>query len=93
MDYGSASPEVGAAYLGLLGIDALLGVVAALEKLTDAALEAEGPPEQQQQQQPSLPAAQPASGPAATEGRAAEEEPAQGDASSPAAAGAHGTSH
>ena len=37
VDYGSASLEVGASYLGMLGIDALLGVVAALEKLTDAA--------------------------------------------------------
>ena len=41
VDYGSASPEVGAAYLGMLGVDALLGVVAALETLTDAAIEPE----------------------------------------------------
>ena len=96
VDYGSASPEVGAAYLGMLGIDALLGVVAALEKLTDAALEAGGDPEQeQQQQQPSsLLAALPASAATAADSRAAEEEdPAQGDAGIPAAAVSQGGSH
>ena len=41
VDYGSASPEVGAAYLGMLCIDALLGVVGALETLTNAAVEPE----------------------------------------------------
>ncbi|KAK9810126.1 hypothetical protein WJX72_005196 [[Myrmecia] bisecta] len=38
-DYGNAAPEVGAAYLAMLAIDCLLGVVAAVEKLTDVAVE------------------------------------------------------
>lgn len=38
-DFGSAPPETGAAYLGMLAADALLAVVAAVEKLTDVAVE------------------------------------------------------
>ncbi|DBA68408.1 TPA: hypothetical protein ACH3X2_013711 [Trebouxia sp. C0005] len=38
-DYGSAPAETGAAYLAMLAIDCLLNVVAALEKLTDVAVE------------------------------------------------------
>jgi hypothetical protein len=39
VDYGSASAETGAAYLGMLAVDSLLGIVAAVEKLTDIAVE------------------------------------------------------
>ena len=38
-DFGSAPPETGAAYLGMLATDALLAVMAAVEKLTDIAVE------------------------------------------------------
>lgn len=38
-DYGTAPPETGAAYLAMLSIDSLLHVVAALEKLTDVAVD------------------------------------------------------
>ncbi len=38
-DDGSAPAETGAAYLAMLAIDCLLNVVAALEKLTDVAVE------------------------------------------------------
>ncbi|KAK9834027.1 hypothetical protein WJX81_004391 [Elliptochloris bilobata] len=38
-DFGRAPPETGAAYLGMLATDALLAVVAAVEKLTDLAVE------------------------------------------------------
>ena len=37
-DYSSASPEAGVAYLAMLSVDSLLGVVAALESLADTAL-------------------------------------------------------
>ncbi len=39
LDYGSASAETGIAYLAMLGIDSLLGIVAAVEKLTDIAVD------------------------------------------------------
>ena len=39
MDYGSATAETGAAYLAMLGIDAVLGLVTSIEKLTDTAVE------------------------------------------------------
>ncbi|BDA41918.1 Protein MON2 homolog [Coccomyxa sp. Obi] len=39
LDYGSASAETGIAYLAMLGIDSLLGIVAAVEKLTDMAVD------------------------------------------------------
>lgn len=42
VDYGSASAEIGAAYLGMLAIDSMLGMVAAIEKLTDAAVDSGG---------------------------------------------------
>ncbi|EIE25629.1 hypothetical protein COCSUDRAFT_83636 [Coccomyxa subellipsoidea C-169] len=46
LDYGSASAETGVAYLGMLGIDSLLGTVAAIEKLTDIAVDGDvGSPE------------------------------------------------
>lgn len=73
MDYGSASPEVGAAYLGMLCIDALLGIVAALETLTDAAIEPEDAFEAAagaELQAASLPAAVPPSSPGAADRRA-----------------------
>lgn len=38
-DYGTAPAETGAAYLAMLSIDSLLNVVAALEKLTDIAVD------------------------------------------------------
>ena len=38
-DYGTAPAETGSAYLAMLSIDSLLNVVAALEKLTDIAVE------------------------------------------------------
>ena len=38
-DFGSAPPETGVAYLGMLATDALLAVMAAVEKLTDIAIE------------------------------------------------------
>lgn len=38
-DYGTAPAETGAAYLAMLSIDSLLNVVAALEKLTDLAVD------------------------------------------------------
>ena len=38
-DYGSAPADTGSAYLAMLSIDCLLSVVAALEKLTDVAVE------------------------------------------------------
>lgn len=38
-DYGTAPAETGAAYLAMLSIDSLLNVVAALEKLTDVAVD------------------------------------------------------
>ena len=41
-EYGHAPPEAGQAYLGMLAIDSLLGVSAALETLTDRALGPEG---------------------------------------------------
>jgi hypothetical protein len=42
-DFGSASPEKGAAYLGMLATDALLAVVAATERLADAAVDGAPP--------------------------------------------------
>ena len=39
VDYGSATAETGAAYLAMLGIDAVLGLVTSVEKLTDTAVE------------------------------------------------------
>lgn len=48
MDYGSATAETGAAYLAMLGIDAVLGLVTSIEKLTDTAVEgAPASPEKQ----------------------------------------------
>lgn len=41
-DYGSAPADVGAAYLVMLAIDCLLGVVTATERLTDSAVDGEG---------------------------------------------------
>ena len=41
-EYGHAPPEAGQAYLGMLAIDSMLGVSAALETLTDRALGPEG---------------------------------------------------
>ena len=38
-DYGTAPAETGAAYLAMLSIDSLLNIVAALEKLTDVAVD------------------------------------------------------
>ena len=38
-DYGTAPAETGAAYLAMLSIDSLLNVVAAIEKLTDVAVD------------------------------------------------------
>ena len=38
-DYGSAAADTASAYLAMLSIDCLLNVVAALEKLTDVAIE------------------------------------------------------
>ena len=38
-DYATAPPETGQAYLAMLSIDSLLNVVAAVEKLTDAAVD------------------------------------------------------
>ena len=90
VDYGSASLEVGASYLGMLGIDALLGVVAALEKLTDAAIDEEASsPAEQRQLPPSASAADPASpaGTAQAQAHATTEEPqSQGNGGAPAAA-------
>ena len=39
VDYGSATAETGAAYLAMLGIDSVLGLVTSIEKLTDTAVE------------------------------------------------------
>jgi len=39
VDYGSATAETGAAYLAMLGIDSILGLVTSIEKLTDTATE------------------------------------------------------
>ena len=39
VDYGSATAETGAAYLAMLSIDSLLGLVTSIEKLTDMAIE------------------------------------------------------
>ena len=39
VDYGSATAETGAAYLAMLSIDAILGLVTSIEKLTDLATE------------------------------------------------------
>ena len=39
MDYGSATAETGAAYLAMLSIDSILGLVTSIEKLTDIAIE------------------------------------------------------
>ena len=52
-EVGSATPETGMACLAMLAVDSLLGVISALEGLTDSALEAaeahtEGPQEPQQ---------------------------------------------
>lgn len=39
VDYASATAETGAAYLAMLGIDSVLGLVTSIEKLTDVATE------------------------------------------------------
>ena len=39
VDYGSATAETGAAYLAMLSIDSILGLVTSIEKLTDMATE------------------------------------------------------